>query len=68
MALLCATTPGSTANEGELRIPQSSRITGTSQSDCFVSYQDTRWGECLTPSAEKQSMYSTAAVDLAMNR
>ena len=30
--------PGSNGNEGVLRIPQSSRITGTSPSDCLVSY------------------------------
>ena len=30
--------PGSDGNEEVLCIPQSSRITGTSPSDCFVSY------------------------------
>ena len=30
--------PGSDGNEGVLRIPQSSSITGTSPSDCLVSY------------------------------
>ena len=30
--------PGSNGNEGVLHIPQSSRITGTSPSDCLVSY------------------------------
>ena len=40
--------PGSNVNKGVLRIPQSSSITGTSSSDCLVSYQDTLcWG--LTP-------------------
>ena len=45
-----ATTPGlsgpeSDGNEGVLRIPQSSSITGTSALDYLVSYQDTRcWG------------------------
>ena len=29
---------GSDGNEGVLHIPQSSSITGTSQSDCLVSY------------------------------
>ena len=29
---------GSDVNEGALRIPQTSRITGTSPSDCLVSY------------------------------
>ena len=30
--------PGSDGNEGVLSITQSSSITGTSASDCFVSY------------------------------
>ena len=34
--------PESDSNEGVLRIPQSSNITETSPSNCFVSYQDTR--------------------------
>ena len=41
--------PGSDGNEGVLHIPQSSSMTGTSPSDCLVSYQDTLWGEGLTP-------------------
>ena len=32
--------PGSDGNEGVLNIPQNSSITGTSPSDCFVSYPD----------------------------
>ena len=52
-----ATTPGqsepwSDGNEGVLRIPQSSSITGTSLSNYLVSnIQDTRWcgGGGLTP-------------------
>ena len=40
--------PGSNSNEGVLCIPQNSSITGTSPSDCLVSYQDTRCG-ALTP-------------------
>ena len=54
-----ATTPGqseprSDGNEGVLRIPKSSSITGTSPSDCLrESY----------PSAELQSVYSTAPAD-----
>ena len=35
--------PGSNGNEGVLRIPQSPSITGTSPSDCLVSFQDTCW-------------------------
>ena len=45
--------PGSDGNEGVLHIFQSSSITGTLPSDCFVSY----------PSAEIQSVYSTAPAD-----
>ena len=36
--------PRSDDKEGALCIPQSSSITGTSLSDCFMSYQDTHWG------------------------
>ena len=36
--------PGSDGNKGVLRIPQSSRIAGTSPSENLVSYQDTHWG------------------------
>ena len=36
--------PESDGNEGVLRIPQSSNITGASPSDCLVSYQDIRCG------------------------
>ena len=39
---------GAMANEGVLSILQRSGITGSSQSDCLVSYQDTRWGS-FTP-------------------
>ena len=42
-------------------IPQSSSITGTSPSDCFVSYAGHALGRSY-PSAEKQSVYSTAPV------
>ena len=49
MTVSGATTPGQSGpwndgNEGVLRVPQSSSITGTSPLDCFVSYQDTRSG------------------------
>ena len=55
--------PGSDSNEGVLRIPQSSSITGTSLSDCLVSYP----GHSLGGSIEKQLMYSTAPVDYSSN-
>ena len=47
------------------RISQSSSITGTSPSDCLVLYQDTRCGWGSYPSAERQSVYSTAPSDWA---
>ena len=57
--------PGSNGNKGVLRIPQSSSITGTSPSDCLVSYP----GHSLRgsyPSTEAQSVYSTAPIDWAI--
>ena len=62
-----ATTPGqsrpwSDGSEGVLRITQSSSITGTSRSDCLVSYRGHSLGESY-PSAEIQSAYSTAPAD-----
>ena len=50
--------PGSDGNEGKLHIPQSSSITGTSPSDCLVSYPRQSSGEVLP--LEMQSVYSTA--------
>ena len=54
--------PGSNGNEGVLRIPQSSSITGTSPSDCLVSYPGHLLGESYS-SAEMQLVYSTALTD-----
>ena len=62
--ILGQSVPGSNGNEGVLHIPQSSSITGSSSSDCLVSYQDTRCGGAY-PSAEKHSVYSTAPADWA---
>ena len=56
--------PGRDVNEGVLRIPQSSSITGTSPSVCLVLYPGFSLGRSY-PSAEIQSAYSTAPVDLA---
>ena len=61
--LLGATTqgqsrPGSNGNEGVLCIPQSSRITGISTSDCLMSYPGHLFGGGYF-SAKKQSVYST---------
>ena len=38
--------PGNDVNEGVLRIPQSSSISGTSPSDCLVSYPGPSFGVC----------------------
>ena len=57
--------PGSNENKGVLRIPQSSNTAGTSPSDSLVSYP----GHSLAgsyPSAEMQSVYSTAPADWAI--
>ena len=71
MTLSGATTPGQSGpgcdgNKRVLRIPQSSSTAGTSQSDCLMSYQDTRWSVESYPSAEVQSVYSTAPADWAI--
>ena len=56
--------PGSNGNEGVLCIPQSSCNTGASPSDCFGSYIGHLLGESY-PSAQMQSMYSTAPANWA---
>ena len=55
---------GSDCNVGVLCIPQSHRITGTSPSDCLVSYPGPSCVESY-PSAEKQSVYLTAPANWA---
>ena len=60
--------PGSYGNEGVLRIPQSSNITGASSSDCLVSYPGHLLERGSYPSAEVQSMYSTVPADWAIHR
>ena len=60
--------PGSNGNEGVIRIPQSPSITGTSPSDCLVSYPGHSWRGGSYPSEEVQSVYSTAPADLASQR
>ena len=57
---------GSNGNEGVLRIPQSSRISGTSPSDCLVSYQETCCGVVL-PLQKKQLMYFTVSINWAIS-
>ena len=56
--------PGSNGNKGVPHIPQSSNITGTSPSDCLVSYPGHSLWESY-PSAEMQSVYSVALADWA---
>ena len=62
--------PESDGNKGVLCIPQSSSIIGISPSDCLVSYLGhfLRGGEGSYPSAEKQSVYSTAPIHTRMYR
>ena len=54
--------PESDGNKEVLCIPQSSSITRKSPSDCLVSYPRHLLGESY-PSAEKQSVYSTASTN-----
>ena len=54
--------PGSDGYEEVLRFPQTSSITGTSASDCLVSYQDTRGGS-LIPLAEMQCILQPHPTD-----
>ena len=53
------------AMKGMLRIPQSPSITWTLPSDYLVSYPGHLLGGSLTPSAEVQSVYSTAPANWA---
>ena len=55
---------GSDGNEGVLCILQSFSITAASSSDCLVSYPGHSLRE-FYPSAEMQSVYSTASPDWA---
>ena len=59
--------PGNDDNEGELRIPQSSSITGTSPLDCFVSFPEYPLWESYR-FAEKQLVYSATPADWASKR
>ena len=58
--------PGNGGNKGVLSIPQNSSIAGTSPSDCLVSYLGHPLVGGSYPSAEKQSVYSTAPADWAI--
>ena len=57
---------GSNGSEGVHCIPQSSSITEASASDCLVSYLGHSLEESY-PSAEMQSMYSTAPAEWALH-
>ena len=66
-----ATTPGQSGagsddNKGVLYIPQSSSITGTSTSDCLVSYPGHSFRGSY-PSTEVQSVYCTVPIDWAIS-
>ena len=66
--LLNTTTPGlrgrgTDGNEGVLHIPHMSGITGSSPSESLALYPGRSLGESY-PSAEKQSVYSTASTNL----
>ena len=56
--------PGSDGNGEVLHISQSASIIEASPSDCLVSYPGHSLGESY-PSAEIQSVYSTASADCA---
>ena len=56
--------PGSDSNEGIIRIPQCSNITGTSPSDCLVSHPRHTFGKSYL-SAEMQLVYSITPADRA---
>ena len=60
--------PGRNGNEGVLCIRQSPSITGTSPSDCLVSYPGHSLVVGSYPSAEVQSVYSTAPTIWAIHR
>ena len=59
---------GAMAMKGGLRIPQRPSITGTLPSDCLVSYPGHSFRGGSYPSAEVQSVYSTAPADWAIHR
>ena len=58
-----ATTPVKKGSEGVLHIPPNSSITGASPSDSFVKYLGYSLVAGSYPSAEMQSVYSTALSD-----
>ena len=65
MLPLNASVPGSNGNDGVLHLPPNSSITGTSLSDCLVSYPGHSLGWSY-PSAERQKVYFTAPANWAI--
>ena len=63
---LSGATTGSDVNKRVLSFPQGSSITGTSPSDCLVSYPGHALRVESYPSVEVQTVYSTALADWAM--
>ena len=59
--------PGSNGNKGAFRIPESSRITGATPSDCFVSHSGHLVGDSYS-FGEMQFVYSTPPVDWARKK
>ena len=57
--------PDSDGNKGILRIPQSSRITVATASDCLVSFLGPSLGDTY-PAAKMQSVYFTTPADWAV--
>ena len=57
--------PGRDGNKGVLPVSQSASITGTSPTDCLVSYAGHSLERGFYPSTEKQLAYSTALADWA---
>ena len=58
---------GSDGNEGVLHIPQSFSIIGALPSDCLMSYPRHSLKD-FYPSAEMQSVYSTATADWTLDK
>ena len=57
----CQSGPGSDGNEGVFHIPQSSSITGTSPSDCLVSYLRHSFGVVLPLSREAVDVFYSSS-------
>ena len=60
--------PGSDGSEGVLHIPQSSSITGTSPSDCLVSYSGHLLEGVLTLYRDAVSVFYSRLVNICKGR